>query len=186
MKEKFLEALNVALHKHFYKKEIDDIITYYEEIIEERLANGEMIESIIASYDIQTIVKEMATEYIPKRDLNTKATLKSTHLLLIVLLSTPLLLPIGITYIVLLSVSFAMIVTGAALIGSGFVLIFTTIIRAISSAQSFSEQLVLIGGSLIAAAILIWIGALMMRLFQWIIKQMVLIFTKRAKAKGGQ
>jgi uncharacterized membrane protein len=86
----WLKELEKELRLRFYVNEVSDIISFYEEMIEDRLASGEDIEDILSDYDAKEIAKSMTTDVVMKRANDTyQAVVKSSKQLLKFLLSTP-------------------------------------------------------------------------------------------------
>jgi uncharacterized membrane protein len=103
MVKSWLSQLERKLGKSFYKDEVADVVGYYEEIINERIAQGEDESEVLKSYDIDQIVKEITPEVLMKRDHKTlKRVSKSTKQLILLLLSTPILIPLATVLIVFL------------------------------------------------------------------------------------
>ena len=118
----WLKELEKALKKKFYDEEVKDIISYYEEIINDRLSSGESIDHILSGYDIHKILKDMTPEILMKRENKSYVQVsKSTKQLLILLLGTPLLLPLGIFYVSILIFIFSMIIVAWVVLFSSFV-----------------------------------------------------------------
>src|SRR5690554_6181924 len=102
--KKFLNELEKEAKKYFSKEETKEVVSYYEEIINERLANNEELENILSNYNVKVIIKNMIPEMITKRDFKShKNTFKSFwQLLLIMLFTAPILIPLGIVYFALI------------------------------------------------------------------------------------
>jgi len=184
--DQFVKELRRALKKHFYEEEVDDICAYYEEMIYERKAQGEKIDDTLSDYQIKDIIRDMLPEVVQKRTTTSKNIVKSNSLLVGLLISTPLLLPLGIAYIVMFSVFFAMIVTGASLIFSGVVVIFTFIVQALLAWGSTSAVFLTLGIGFITAAVLMLIGNIMIYVFKKLMMTLILATSRLAKKIGGK
>lgn len=180
----WLRELERALNKKFYKDEASDIVSYYEEMIEDRISHGEDFEDIVKDYQIDQIVKSMTPEVLSKRDNNTyKKTAKSMGQLTQVLLSTPLLLPLGIVYIVLLIISFSMIVT---ILGIGFgavVGLGTILVNIASIGIGSAESFVLVGAAVIGFAVAVLVCAVILKIV-WEMSKLILKWFVKIVRKG--
>ncbi len=117
----WLKSFRIELKKHFYNDEIDEILSYYEEMISERQSNGESISDILKDYDQKRIIKELTLETISKRKIdNYFVAVKSVKQFLIILLTTPLWIPIGVLYLSLLITMGALLISSVA-VGIGAV-----------------------------------------------------------------
>jgi uncharacterized membrane protein len=168
-KEQFLKDFSQELNKHFYKDEATEILDYYEEIINERLASNEDIDDILAEYNQKEIIKDLIPNVLIKRDNNTLSRLsKSLKQLIIILISTPLFIPLGILIIVLIVLSISLIISLAATIVSGFIFLLGLIVEMINTPISLSSTLTLLGVSLSMFSLLvigsIWIYQLIIYL----------------------
>lgn len=185
MKE-FMRELRISLNKHFYENEVDDICSYYQEMIYEREAQGEKIEDILKDYHVKDILRDMLPEVVEKRETTPKNIYKSNYLLIALLITTPFLIPLGVVYIVLISVFFAMIVTGFALMFSGIVSIFGFIIEAFFIGGGISQVLLMMGLGFITAAILMIVGYILVYIFKNLMMGLILATSKLAKKIGGK
>ena len=141
--EAWLKKFKSELKKHFYDDEIDEIISYYEEMISERQANGESIDQILKDYDIRIVIKDLTMETISKRKIdNYPVAIKSVKQLLFILLTTPLWIPIGVLYLSLLITMGALLISSIAV---GFGAIAGSIGLLIESATSQGGWYVIVG-----------------------------------------
>jgi len=62
----WLKELETLLKKKLYQDEVEEIISFYQEMIEERLEKGESIDHILASYDMKKIVKDVTLDSVLK------------------------------------------------------------------------------------------------------------------------
>lgn len=184
--DKFMKALRQALKKHFYQAEVDEICAYYEEMIYERKAQGERMDDTLSDYQVKDILRDMLPEVVEKRTTTSRNIVKSNSLLLGLLISTPLLLPLGIAYIVMISVFFAMIVTGASLMISGVAVIFGFIVQAFLLWGSTSSVLLILGIGFITAAVLMLTGHIMIFVFKKLMMILILATSRLAKKIGGK
>ena len=174
------------LKKYFSETETKEIVSYYKEIIQERLDHNEDLDDILASYDPKQIVKEMMPDVVIKREKTTKNMMRSTKGILLLLLTTPLLIPLGIVSLVLIIVFSAMIVTGFALVGGGFVVVMAYLVEVFRVDAGLSEQLVFVGTGLIGATVLSLVGMIMIVLFKKIVSLTTVAMSRFVRWIGGK
>ncbi|BCR36641.1 DUF1700 domain-containing protein [Mariniplasma anaerobium] len=180
----WLKELERELRLRFYVNEVSDIISFYEEMIEDRLASGEDIDDILSDYDAKEIAKSMTTDVVMKRANDTyQAVAKSSKQLLKFLLSTPLLLPIGFAYVIILIVFGSIIFSlGVAILASTFA-IAVVLINMFQAGLGQNEIIAFTGAALIGFSfmtfILIWISKATL----YISKELIELFSKLAKKK---
>lgn len=179
------KELERALRKKFYEDEVKDILAYYREIIEDRKSNGESMDAILNDYVISDIVKAMMPEILMKRKNDSYLKIsKSTKQLLILLLSSPLLIPLGIVYISILIFIFSMmVVSGMLMIGSlttfvGFLL------DMISSTLDIQTVIGLSGFALMMFSMLMLISIWLFKGMMVVANQLFKWFTKIANKRG--
>ncbi|MBU1094784.1 MAG: DUF1700 domain-containing protein [Firmicutes bacterium] len=181
----FLKELERELKIRFYLTEAEGIVSYYEEIIQERLDNGESINDILSDYDAKEIAKSMTAEVVMKRANDTyKSIAKSSKQLMLFLLSSPLLIPLGFAYgivlIVCVSLMFAFVtVIVASMIGMGGLFI-----NMYQSGLGTNEIIGTIGVGLMVFSLLIIISIWLYQAIQQLAKKLIYIFSKLAKNKG--
>lgn len=129
-KQEFMTYLTQKLHRFDYK-DVQDALSYYDEIIEDKMRDGMDEEQAVASLgDPKDIVAETASEMVAGN--KSKSPARGLFLLLATILS-PVLLPLLIVvitlYIVIIVVWISLIIAfGASALGvlvSGFVAVFT-------------------------------------------------------------
>ncbi len=166
-KKDFIRELKFKIRK-LDKKEVEDIISYYSELIDDRIEQGENEEDIILSLgSIDLIAKNIFEEKnISNEDIeiveseivdNKKAKYNNDttvlKILLLVLLF-PLWISLGVFFltilIIILSVFFAIAVSSIALIASG---IFTLIGSFIHFAFNFGAGIIQLGVSFLIIAL---------------------------------
>ena len=183
----WLKELEKELRIRFYVNEVSEILSYYEEMIEERLSCGEDIEDILSDYDAKEIAKSMTTDVVMKRANDTyRVVAKSSKQLLKFLLSTPLLIPIGFAYTIILIVFTSTIFSlGLALLAS-IVTLSIVLIDMIQSGLGQIEIIAFIGASLISFSIMAFIFIWMSKATLYISKKLIELFSKLAKKKEKQ
>ncbi len=181
----WLRELERALQRKFYEEEVKDVMSYYEEIINDRLSNGESIDYILENYDIQKIVKDMTPEVLMKRENKSYLQVsRSTKQLLIVLLGSPILIPLGIVYISFLIFVFSMIITAGALLFSGVVGFVSYVIEVFSSGLTIPSMIGVFGFGLMVFSMLILMGLWLYQLMVYVWKKMIVWFSKLVFKRG--
>lgn len=100
--EKILKEIKKNL-KGLNKDELDDILAYYEELINDRLDSGESLKEIEESLNYKEIRSEFLPKSLNKREnIKIKESIGSSNRLLIFLLTSPIWIPLGITYLVII------------------------------------------------------------------------------------
>jgi len=174
-----------ALKKSFYEDEVKEILDFYIEMIEERRQQGESIETILGEYDIPKIIKEMTPEVLMKRSNDSYLKLsKSTKQLLILLISSPVLLPLGVVYVsMLIFLGSMMIVSGVLLVGALGTYV-GLIMDLIMHPQVLPNTLGLLGFGLMMTALLVMASIWIYQLMMFLIKKTVTFVSKLAKNRG--
>lgn len=186
--KKFLNELEKESKKYLNNEEVKEVVSYYEEIINERLADNEKLENILDDYNVKVIVKNMIPEMITKRDFKShKNIFKSFwQLLLIMLFTAPILIPLAIVYLALMIAFAAITLSGVAVMISGIVAVIPYFIEIINFSTKIEVVLGLGGIGLIGSAIILLVGYLFAKVSYTIIKQMIkgfssLILRKQVK-----
>ncbi len=181
----WLRELERELKRRFYDEEVKDVLSYYEEMIQERLSGGENIDDILESYNIREIAKSITPEVIMKRANDTyKAAVKSTKQLAVVLLSTPLFIPLGILYLSLLIFAVSMMIASGAVILSSIVGGIAFLANLSQSSLGTNEVMALIGMVLMTFSLMILFSLWMLKWIQILTKKLLYIFSKIARNKG--
>lgn len=183
--EKWLGELKLELEKHFYPDEVNDILEYYEEMIEDRMQNGELKEDIFNSYNKKEIVREMMPEVLSKRtNITERERLKTTKQLWTAIAQTSLKIPLGILYTVfVITISAIVISILVSVIGSLFVFIAYGLDLFEASISSYDK----LGMSGIALVLLALTGLIMIYLYRLILeiyRRILNIFSQWTKKKG--
>lgn len=186
--KKFLNELEKESKKYLNNEEVKEVVSYYEEIINERLADNEKLENILDDYNVKVIVKNMIPEMITKRDFKShKNIFKSFwQLLLIMLFTAPILIPLAIVYLALMIAFAAITLSGVAVMISGIIAVIPYFIEIINYSTKIEVVLGLGGIGLIGSAIILLVGYLFAKVSYTIIKQMIkgfssLILRKQVK-----
>jgi uncharacterized membrane protein len=184
-KEQFLKEFSQELDKHFYKDEADEILAYYEEMINERLLKNESISEILADYNQKSIIKEIMPNVLVKRENDTLSKLsKSLKQLILILISTPMLIPLAILIIVLTIVSISIVFSMIAVIFSGLIFLFGLVIDIIQTPISLSSTLTLIGISLSIFSLLVLGSIWIYQLIVYLSKKILYWASKLLQSKG--
>ena len=181
----WLKDLENALSKKFYKDEVSDIVSYYEEMIEERLSGGEKLDVILDEYDIKDILKTMTPDVLVKRKNDTYPRLaRSMKQLLATLLSTPLLIPIAVVYAVLLIFALTMIIVSFVVVLSTFVGFVGFSLDFFTTTLSTGNLMVLGGLSLMMVSLMLLASIWIYQLTIWTSKKLLVLFSKIARKAG--
>ena len=181
----WLKDLENALSKKFYKDEVSDITSYYEEMIQERLSGGEKLDVILEEYNIKDIVKTMTPDVLVKRKNDTYPRLvRSMKQLLATLLSTPLLIPIAIIYASLLIFALSMIIVSFVVVISTFVGFVGFSLDFFTTTLSTGNLMVLGGLSLMLVSLLLLASIWIYQLTIWTSKKLLVLFSKIARKAG--
>ncbi len=181
----WLKELEQALKRKFYDEESKDIVSFYEEMINDRLANGEKLDNILSGYDIRQIVKDITPEVLMKRENKSYTQVsKSTKQLMVVLLSSPLLIPLGIIYIAFLIFVVSMIITAWIVLTTGVVGFGVFIVDMIQSELSFANVLGALGLGLMVLGFIVLVSLWLSQLMVMTWKKLIYWFSKLAHRRG--
>lgn len=180
----WLKELERELKKRFYLTEVQGIVSYYEEMIQERVDDGEDIDDILSDYDPKEIAKSMTTDVVMKRANDTyKAIAKSSKQLMLFLLSTPLLLPLGFAYIIILIVCVSLMISLVSVVIASIVVMFGIFINMYQSGLGQNEIIAIVGVGLITFSILILMAIWLYEVIRKLAKGLIKIFSRLAKDK---
>jgi len=183
----WLKELERELKKRFYLTEIQGIVSYYEEMIQERVDNGEDIDDILSDYDPKEIAKSMTTDVVMKRANDTYLSIaKSSKQLMLFLLSTPLLIPLGFAYIIILIVFVSLLISLISVVFASLVAMVGIFISMYSSGLGQYEIMGTIGVALVVFSVLILVSLWLYKVIQMLAKSLIQIFSKLAKDKEGR
>lgn len=177
-RDKWLMSLKEELSRYFSENEKEEIISYYEEMIDDRLDQGESIEHILDDYDAKKIAKYMIPEVISKRKQTEKTTSDNAWLIALLLFSTPILIPLGVVYLSLMVVAISLIFSGIAVMVSGVGAVIVQVIRGVTLGLAFPELLVSIGVSLLALVVCLAVGYWLVKVSWWLIQQLAIWFSR--------
>jgi len=181
----WLKELERELKKRFYLTEVDDIISYYEEMIQERLDNGESIDEILSDYDPKEIAKSMTADVVMKRANDTyKSIAKSSKQLMVFLLSSPLLIPLGFAYVIIMIVAVSLLFSLVVTIFASIVGMVGLFINMYQSGLGQNEIIGFVGIGLMTFSFLILVSIWLYQAVQQLAKKLLYIFSKLAKNKG--
>ncbi len=181
----WLKDLERALKRKFYQEEVDDIISYYEEMINERLSSGESLDQILSSYDIQKIVVDMTPEVLMKRENNSYRKIsKSTKQLLILLIGSPILFPLAIFYLSIMIFVFSMIMTSFIVLGSSLVGFIGFIVQLSTADLSIGSMIGMIGFALVVFSLMAIFALILLKWMAILWKKLLHWFSKLAYRKG--
>lgn len=160
-KVKFLNEIKVNL-KDFKKEEIDRIIEYYEEMIDDKIEMGLSEEEAISSLgDVNEITTEIKTNLLGERSKNKSTNSLRNFILILGICTSPVLIPIAIGFSVLFIG--ILIVIGAVFLSIGITAVslfffgITNSINMLISGENIGIIMILLGLSLIFGAILTYL-----------------------------
>lgn len=170
--DKFLKELEKELkNNRLYQSEIDEVLSYYEEMITERFENGESMDKILSSYDVKLITRMFVPQTLSKRKLETnKEVTSSVWLLVLFLFSIPVLIPIGVMYVVFLVVVLSLIISAVVVGITGIVGFIALILKLGTINAGAPVWLVSTGAYLIGITIGIIVLYYLIVLFWYIVK----------------
>ncbi|MDY0074944.1 MAG: DUF1700 domain-containing protein [Acholeplasmataceae bacterium] len=181
----WMKELERGLKNKFYDNEVQDILSYYEEIINDRLSNNEKIEDIVRDYDIQKIVKDITPEVLMKRPNKSYVQVsKSTRQLIVFLLSSPFLIPLGIVYISLLIFVVSMIFTAWIVLFSAVVSFGTYIIELFQAGLTLPNFIGVLGFGLMVFAMMVILSLWLYQMMIYIWKKLIYWFSKLITKRG--
>lgn len=185
-----MKAWLIELERSLYKKlpinEVNKVTAYYSEMITERVEKGENIEQVLMDYDIKKIVKEITVESIIKRDLKTYTSKSNTMFqILLLLLSTPVLIPLGVIYLSFIIVAFSLLISGFSVFISGFMTLFVYLIDILNSSLNIVNLIGVLGIIIFSAALIIFISIYLMKLADVLIKLLLHVGKKIIKKGFG-
>lgn len=183
----WLKELERELKKRFYTSEVSDILSYYEEMIQERLDEGERLDDILSDYDAKEIAKQMTTDVVIKRANDSyKSIVKSSKQLVEFLLTSPLLIPLGFAYVIVLIVFVALIISLIASLFASVVAMIAVFASMVSSGLGQTEILAFLGIGMMGFSLMLLILLGLSQATLYISKQLIRWFGKLAKRKGEQ
>lgn len=154
MKE-YLKSLEKQACKKLNKEETKELVNFYEEVINDRLSNGEELDIIIKDYEVNRVVKEALVDSIMKRD---RGNSKLVWQITLVLFSTPILIPLAIVYLSLFIVTISIFISGILTALSGIIAIIPYIINIFIYTKSFGVFLGLFSIGVIGVLFIFLVG----------------------------
>lgn len=185
MMQKWLENLKIELEKHFYPDEVNDILDYYEEMIEDRKQSGELLEDIYKSYDPKQIVREMMPDVLSKRtNVTQEERFKTTKQLWTAIAQTSLKIPLSIAYAVSIFVIIILLISvTASILGS----LFAFVMYGLDLFEAGLSNADKIGMSGIALVLLSIVGLILINVYRLILelyRKILNVFSQWTKKKG--
>ncbi|WP_162163858.1 DUF1700 domain-containing protein [Acholeplasma hippikon] len=187
-KQKFIRELQFNLSK-FERSEVEEIINYYEELIADKMENGLSEEATIRSLgNITDIINEMKMNIVSKRIDTKKSNSTKNFLIILGICSTPILLPLGITFATLYFVMFIVLLALILAFGvSGIATIITVVFQGVSSLSiggNVAHTSVQIGLGFIIGSILVLLSIYLNKITKYLLNQTNKWFTKIIKRKS--
>ena len=181
----WLKELEYALQEKFYAEEITDIIDYYEEMISDRVATGEKIDDVLSAYDIKEIIKEVTPEVLIKRENSSvNRVSRSTKQLILLLLGTPILLPLGILYLAILIVVVAIMIAITIGIFTGLIGFIGLLITSVQTSIELPNLIGISGLGLVSFGLLMLFSIWLYQITTKLWKKLIVWFSKLAHKKG--
>ncbi len=177
-RQKWFHALEEELNRYFDQKETEEIIAYYEEMIDDRVEHGELIDNVLSDYDPKEIARQTIPNIITKRTNAHEKTTKNIWLLVLVLFSTPILIPLGVAYLSLMIVALSLIISGIAVMFGGVFAVIAQLVRALITGLALPEFMISLGLSLVAFAICLIVGYYLVKVSWWILQHLAIWFSK--------
>lgn len=186
-KIEFLQTLRERL-KAFQKSEVQSIIDYYEELIEEKKETGIKEEEVIASFgSIENIIPKVTADLVFTRSSTQQTSPLKNFWIILGICASPILIPIGIALgaivfslvIVVFSLLISLLASEVAIIVS----LIPMVISMIVSGTDFSIIILTIGLCLIAIAILFYLSLLTIQVGKKALQSINRFFSKRIKQK---
>lgn len=184
--EKWLKTLEALLLKKFKQSEVDGVIDYYREMISERVEHGEQLESVLSSYHMKTIEKEMMVNRLSKIDItSSKELIKRMVQFFLILISTPLWIPIAVIYFVLFILVAVLTFTSVVIFVSGIVSLAYYGVTGFNQSTSLLELMLYIGLALIVFSLLSLISIGLFRTSKQLAKKLYEVFMKLVNKNRG-
>lgn len=177
-KVKWFTELNNELIKYASHEEAEEIISYYEEMIDDRMENGEDIHQILNDYHPKSIAKSMIPEIVSKRTSDDHKTTRNLWLIVLILFSTPILIPLGVVYLSIMIAVMSIMISGIAVVFSGFAAVIGQVIRSFALGLAMPEFMVSVGVSLLALVICLLIGYYMIKVSWWLLQHLAIWFSR--------
>lgn len=166
-------------------EEQNDILNYYEELVNDRLELGENIEDIKASLNYNEIKYTSFTNTIEKRKNDTiNKSVKNSFTLLLFLFASPLLIPLGIVYLTIIFVIYVLIFSVGITAFSVPLTMVVNTIASLTKFQNIGDLLLNIGSVILISSFVILVTIYFIKLLytlnNYLIK-LILNFIKRKK-----
>jgi len=185
MMYQWLNVLKEELNKHFYPYEVDDILEYYQEIIDDRMQNGELEDDICKGYDPKEIVREMMPDVLSKRTNKTqKERFKTTKQLWTAIAQTSLKIPLTIMYTISIVLVIALLFSIFASIIGSFIAFLLYGLDLFEAGLSNFDKIGMTGLALVLLSI---IGIILIQIYRLVLelyKKVLNIFSGLTKKKG--
>jgi|SRR5690554_1699153 len=186
-KEKFYENIRKKLNG-FKKEEVDGIIEYYDELVNDKIESGLSEEEVISSFgDIDDMINEIKANLVMERSEKREANVLKNFLIILGVISSPILLPLAIVFslvffiillvivILLFSFSVSAIAVLLSVVLASIELIFTS--------REIGLTLILLGSGLIASSLLWFITIEIFRLGKYLLNAINKLFIQKLKKK---
>ena len=186
-KKIFYQAIKNRL-KGLKQEEVNNVIDYYDELINEMMDNGYSEAEAISSFgDVEEIVRNIKTDVVIKRSNDSRNDTLKNFLIVLGVCSSPILIPLGIAFfavfisllITIVSVFFAFTVSAGAILVTS---IYTSF-EMIASGTPVSMILIFFGAMLLASSLLCLLSIGVYQIGKIILNFIIHQFSKLVKNK---
>lgn len=187
-KHSFCQEIRAKL-KGFKTEEVNRIVEYYEELIDEMVEAGSSEEEVIASFgNIDNNLNRIKADLVLERSDESKPKFLRNAFIILGICSTPVLVPVGIAFLVvfitvLITIGVLFVSFGAAGIGFLFSSI-AMIVGMLASGEPLGVVFIFVGTALIVSSLFGALANAFFKLVRWSLNQINKIFSKKIKNKS--
>ena len=187
MKKEFIHELKLKL-KSFNHIEVDKIIDFYSELIDEKIESGMKEEAAIKSFgDIDLIVKRVSADLVIERIDNKSSKPITSFLIILGICASPILIPIGIgffavfisIFITFFSIIFAFFISSIAVFAGSIVYAY----EMYKLGHEFSSIFLMLGVAFIVSSVLMLLTIYTAKISKYILNLIVRAFSSMIKKK---
>lgn len=182
--KRWFEQLNRELSHYFEDDETREIMSYYEEMFHDKLEDGKDLDDIIDQYDPKRIARQMIPRVVSGRRVETSSTKNNAKLIVLILFSTPILIPLGVVYISLIITGLSLVISGIALIGSAGIGLVVSLIRVFLLGLALPEMLVSLGTLCLGFSLMPVIGYYLYKISWQAVQVLSIWISKLINRKG--
>lgn len=182
--KKWFEQLNRELSHYFEEDETREIMSYYEEMFHDKLEDGKDLDDIIDQYDPKRIARQMIPRVVSGRKVETSSTKNNAKLIILILFSTPILIPLGVVYVSLIITGLSLVFTGIVLIGSAGLGLIASMIRVFLLGLAIPEMLVSVGALCLGFSLMAVVGYYLYKISWQAVQVLSIWMSKLINRKG--